>query len=371
MIASRSHSCVGLLEVLRGQEDGRALLVDAPDLVPDRQPARGVQAGRRLVEEQHVGPVHERGGEVQPALHAARVALDAAVGRVLELDQREQLVARARRPRRRQRRTAGPAGSSSSRPLWRGSSPASCSATPMRRRTASGSRATSTPATRGGAADVIDSSVVSILTVVDLPAPLGPGSRRPRRPRRAGRRRARPRRSPVVGLDQPARLDGGRPVSVAIHGHRTAYGAGTHRGCLLRKCYRLTAPARRETLGAKGEKRNPEVGVHATTSSWSGGRRDVRAGVRRRRDRGDRRRGDRRARGRVRVRHLAAGDGLRDRPDLGLPHQPGRDVGLLVSRKIDARRGGPVLDRRRCSARSSPRAPARHRRQVASRAATT
>ncbi len=36
---------------------------------------------------------------------------------------------------------------SSSRPVWRGSSPASCSATPIRWRTASGSRATSRPAT--------------------------------------------------------------------------------------------------------------------------------------------------------------------------------------------------------------------------------
>jgi hypothetical protein len=43
----------------------------------------------------------------------------------------------------------------------------------MRRRTASGSLATSAPATRA-VPDVIDSSVVSIRTVVDLPAPFGP-----------------------------------------------------------------------------------------------------------------------------------------------------------------------------------------------------
>ena len=83
---------VGLLEVLRGEEDGRALLVDALHLVPDGQAAGGVQAGGGLVEEQHLGPVHERAREVQPALHAAAVALDAAVGGVLELDQREQLL---------------------------------------------------------------------------------------------------------------------------------------------------------------------------------------------------------------------------------------------------------------------------------------
>ena len=43
----------------------------------------------------------------------------------------------------------------------------------MRWRTASGSPATSIPATRARPA-VIESSVVSIFTVVDLPAPLGP-----------------------------------------------------------------------------------------------------------------------------------------------------------------------------------------------------
>ena len=43
----------------------------------------------------------ERRGEVEPALHAAGVALDDAVGGVLELDQLEQLARRAApRPRR-------------------------------------------------------------------------------------------------------------------------------------------------------------------------------------------------------------------------------------------------------------------------------
>ena len=164
---------VGLLEVLRGEEDRRAARVDAAQLVPDRQPARRVQAGGRLVEEQDVGLVHERRGEVEPALHAARVALDRR-GR--------------RRPRARRARAARPCGSpprsrtrpnsrawstSSSRPVWRGSSPASCSATPILRRAPSGSCATSTPATRA-VPDVIVSSVVSIRTVVDLPAPFGP-----------------------------------------------------------------------------------------------------------------------------------------------------------------------------------------------------
>jgi len=62
---------------------------------------------------------------------------------------------------------------SSSRPVWRSSRPASWSATPILRRTASGSRATSRPATVAVPL-VIVSSVVSIRTVVDLPAPFGP-----------------------------------------------------------------------------------------------------------------------------------------------------------------------------------------------------
>ena len=66
-----------------------------------------------------------------------------------------------------------PCRTSSSRPLWRGSSPASLSATPIRRRTPSGSPATSIPATEA-LPEVGGSSVVSMSTVVDLPAPFGP-----------------------------------------------------------------------------------------------------------------------------------------------------------------------------------------------------
>ena len=63
---------------------------------------------------------------------------------------------------------------SSSRPVWRGSSPASCSATPIRRRAASGSRRDVDAGDARACPTVIDSSVVSIRTVVDLPAPFGP-----------------------------------------------------------------------------------------------------------------------------------------------------------------------------------------------------
>ena len=109
MIAEPVAELVGLLEVLGREEHRRAALVDPPHLVPDREPARRVEPGRGLVEEQHLGLVDERRGEVEPPLHPARVALDAAVGRVLELDEREQLAARAAASAARGR-TAAPGG---------------------------------------------------------------------------------------------------------------------------------------------------------------------------------------------------------------------------------------------------------------------
>jgi hypothetical protein len=79
---------VGLLEVLGGQEDRRPVAgAQLADAVPDQHPGRRVQAGGRLVQEQHPGPVQQGRGEVQAALHAARVGLDAAVDRLVQADQ--------------------------------------------------------------------------------------------------------------------------------------------------------------------------------------------------------------------------------------------------------------------------------------------
>ena len=84
---------VGLLEVLRGQEDGHALVLREPaHLLPERGAALDVEAGRRLVEEEDARVVHEREREVEPALHPARVALHLAVGRLGQADALEQLV---------------------------------------------------------------------------------------------------------------------------------------------------------------------------------------------------------------------------------------------------------------------------------------
>ena len=83
---------VGLLEVLRGEEDRHAeLLVEPAHLVPHARPAHRVEPGGRLVEEQDVGVVHERGGEVEASLHAARVRADAPIEGVGEVDQLAEL----------------------------------------------------------------------------------------------------------------------------------------------------------------------------------------------------------------------------------------------------------------------------------------
>ena len=83
---------VGLLEVLRRQEDRRALVVQLADLLPDRRAAGGVEAGGRLVEEEDARLVDQRRAEVEPAAHAARVGAHPPVGGVGEADAGDQRV---------------------------------------------------------------------------------------------------------------------------------------------------------------------------------------------------------------------------------------------------------------------------------------
>ena len=75
---------VGLLEVLRGEEDGGALVHQVAEVGPEVEPVGGVEPGRRLVEQEHPRPGDETGAEVDAAAHAARVRLQLAVGRVGE-----------------------------------------------------------------------------------------------------------------------------------------------------------------------------------------------------------------------------------------------------------------------------------------------
>ena len=83
---------VGLLQVLRGEEERHAVLaVELLDVAPQRVAADRVEPARRLVEEHDARPVYERRGEVEAALHPAGVRPDAPVRGVLEVDDGEQL----------------------------------------------------------------------------------------------------------------------------------------------------------------------------------------------------------------------------------------------------------------------------------------
>ena len=70
--------------------------------VPQVVAAARVEAGGRLVEEQHLGAADEAGGEVEPAAHAAGEGLHQPVGGVGEVEPLEQLVGALARRRLRQ-----------------------------------------------------------------------------------------------------------------------------------------------------------------------------------------------------------------------------------------------------------------------------
>jgi hypothetical protein len=67
---------VGFVQVLRGQEDSRPTGHQCPQRIPQVDPAPDVEAGRRLVEEEHRRPRDERGREVEAAAHASGVGAD-------------------------------------------------------------------------------------------------------------------------------------------------------------------------------------------------------------------------------------------------------------------------------------------------------
>ena len=73
------------------QEDRGPELAQAADLVPHPGTGLGVEAGRRLVEEQHAWAMDDAEADVQPATHAARVAHRGPVGGGLEIEGREDL----------------------------------------------------------------------------------------------------------------------------------------------------------------------------------------------------------------------------------------------------------------------------------------
>ena len=82
---------LGLLHVVRGVEHRQALAAERLDALEDGVAALRVDAHGRLVEHQELGVVQQAGGDVGPALHAARVVADAVAGPVGQTDQVEHL----------------------------------------------------------------------------------------------------------------------------------------------------------------------------------------------------------------------------------------------------------------------------------------
>ncbi len=83
---------LGLLEVVGRQEDRRAALrADRPEVVPQRSAARRIEAGRRLVEEQHTRPVQQAADDLELAAHAARERPDRLEDFALDAEHRGQL----------------------------------------------------------------------------------------------------------------------------------------------------------------------------------------------------------------------------------------------------------------------------------------
>ena len=85
------REAVGLLQVLRRQQDGRPAADEALDRLPEREPAAEVEAGRRLVEEEDRRPGDERRRQVEPATHAAGIRPHQPLAGVREPELVEQL----------------------------------------------------------------------------------------------------------------------------------------------------------------------------------------------------------------------------------------------------------------------------------------
>ncbi len=82
---------VRLLEVLRGEEDGRATLDEAFDHPPEIGAAAGVETRRRFVEEQHRRLVDERAREVDASPHPTRVRAHESVAGVVQVEALEEV----------------------------------------------------------------------------------------------------------------------------------------------------------------------------------------------------------------------------------------------------------------------------------------
>ena len=75
---------LGLLHVVRGEDDGLAARLDRLHQLPEVAPRLRIEPGGRLVEEQHRRVVDQRDGQQQPLLLAAGELAAVAVGQLLQ-----------------------------------------------------------------------------------------------------------------------------------------------------------------------------------------------------------------------------------------------------------------------------------------------
>src|SRR5690606_19891408 len=86
-------AAVRVLHQVRRDQDGETVAVARlADVAPEVEARGRIEAGRRLVEEDEVGPVHQALREVDAALQSAGEALDTAVLAVAHPDPSEHLV---------------------------------------------------------------------------------------------------------------------------------------------------------------------------------------------------------------------------------------------------------------------------------------
>ena len=209
---------LGLVHVVRGQQDRPAGLLELLDEIPELPPRLRIEAGGRLVEKEQLGIADERAGERQPLLLPARERADAR-------RRASPRAARARSPRPApgpDRRSCG-TGAASRRTVSLSESCVSCSWMPSRWRSAGASDAQRSPSTSTSpASGSVSPSQISIVVV--LPAPFGP-SRPKHSPGRHLEVEAVDGDDVLVGLAQigdaqgGARLGRGHPVELAFDGY--------------------------------------------------------------------------------------------------------------------------------------------------------
>ena len=203
---ARRHP-LDLVEHVRRDQHGAALLAELARQLDDPAALGRVGAVERLVEQQQLGIVDERAGELDPLAHALREAADGAIGGVGELDGPEHALGRGARVGdvAQLARTCGspraPTGTATARRRP--------GTTPTLRNT-SGSRRGSCPSTRTvpmlGVAKPAHS-----LSAVDLPAPLWPS--RPVTPGESENAEARDRDRVAVPLRDVVERERRRHVS--------------------------------------------------------------------------------------------------------------------------------------------------------------